>query len=192
MPVAGCLLTGGSSRRLGSPKATLELNGERLVDRAARVLASVCEPVVEVGPAYSSISSVREQPPGEGPLAALVAGSSWFRANGYDGPIVLLAVDLPFIDARLLEWLAEHPAAESVVPRVRGMAQSLCARYAPRAIDTATTLLERGERSMRALLGAVSVAYADEDEWSTVSDKRAFLDVDTAEDVARAGLQTPR
>lgn len=192
MPVAGCLLTGGSSRRLGVPKATLELDGERLVDRAARVLASVCDPVVEVGPGYSAISSVREQPPGDGPLAAFVAGSSWFRADGYHGPIVLLAVDLPFLDARLLEWLAAHPTAESVVPRVRGTAQSLCARYAPSAIETAITLLERGERSMRALLDAVSVAYADEDEWSTVSDERVFLDVDTAEDVARAGLEAPR
>lgn len=192
MPVAGCLLTGGSSRRLGIPKATLLLDGERLVDRATRALKSVCSPVLEVGPGYGSLPSVREDPPGEGPLSGLIAGAVQLAADGYSGPIVLLAVDLPFAESRLLEWLAAHPSTDSVVPRVDGVAQSLCARYTARATEIGAELLSRGEHSMRALLDAAVITYLDEDAWGVVAEPRAFLDVDTADDAARAGVQAPK
>ena len=53
--VAGLLLTGGASRRMGSDKALLEVEGRRMVDRAAAALAAVAAPVVEVGPGWSSL-----------------------------------------------------------------------------------------------------------------------------------------
>jgi len=191
VPVAGLLLTGGASTRLGTAKAELTLGGERLVDRGARVLGAVCERVLEVGPGIGSIPCVQENPPGEGPLAALASGGAALRALGHDGPVLAMAVDLPFVEPPLLEWLAGHAAPDTVVPRVDGMAQSLCARYASEAVDVAQTLVTEGERSMRALLAAVSVVYEDEAAWAAVADARSFLDVDTPEDMARAGLQTP-
>ncbi len=47
--VAGLVLAAGAGRRFGGPKALVELDGERLVDRAARVLAAGgADPVVVV------------------------------------------------------------------------------------------------------------------------------------------------
>lgn len=49
MSVAGLLLAAGEGRRFGGPKALAELDGERLVDRAVRVLRlGGCNPVVVV------------------------------------------------------------------------------------------------------------------------------------------------
>ena len=48
-PLTGVLLVGGASRRFGSPKALVEVDGERLVDRGNRVLAEVCDEVLVVG-----------------------------------------------------------------------------------------------------------------------------------------------
>lgn len=46
---AGLLLAAGAGRRLGRPKATLELDGERLVDRGVRTLRDGgCSPVLVV------------------------------------------------------------------------------------------------------------------------------------------------
>ncbi|MGI5202814.1 nucleotidyltransferase family protein [Spirillospora sp. CA-108201] len=46
---AGLLLAAGEGRRLGRPKATLELDGERLVDRGVRTLRDGgCSPVLVV------------------------------------------------------------------------------------------------------------------------------------------------
>ena len=103
----------------------------------------------------------------------------------------MLAVDVPFVGAALLDWLVAYPSPLSVVPRVDGMAQSLCARYSPDALTTAVALVSAGEQSMRALLDAIDVVLVDEGDWGAVADAHAFLDIDTPEDAASAGLVTP-
>jgi molybdenum cofactor guanylyltransferase len=188
---AGLLLTGGASSRLGAPKAELRRAGERLADRGARVLTAVCATALEVGPGASSLPAVREDPPGAGPLAAVVAGAAALAARGLTGPVLVLAVDAPFVEAELLGWLAEHPAPGSVVPRVAGRAQPLCARYGPADLALAADLVAGGLAALRDLLAAAPVTYADEDAWSAVATERAFLDVDTPESVDRAGLEWP-
>ena len=184
MEIGGLLLTGGTSRRLGQPKHEVRVHGERLADRSARVLARACDPVFEIGPGVTNLSAVQEESPGSGPLAALHAGAEALRAVAHDGPAVLLAVDLPLIDERLLSWLAQHPAASSVVPRVAGVAQPVCARYEPPALEAAGALVADGARSLHALLDQIEVTYVDEAEWGSVCDARAFSDIDTPDDLA--------
>jgi molybdopterin-guanine dinucleotide biosynthesis protein A len=92
------------------------------------------------------------------------------------------------VEPELLAWLGAHPARGSVVPRVEGIAQSMCARYAPDALSATHALVGAGERSMRALLDRVEVTYIDETEWSVVCDERAFADIDTPEDLVRFGI----
>jgi molybdenum cofactor guanylyltransferase len=188
---AGLLLTGGASSRLGAPKAELRRGGERLADRGARVLTAVCAPALEVGPGASALPAVREEPPGAGPLAAVVAGAAALGERGHTGPVLVLAVDAPFVEVELLRWLAEHPAPGSVVPRVAGRAQPLCARYGPADLALAVDLVAGGSAALRDLLAGVPVTYADEEAWSVVATEQAFLDVDTPETVARAGLEWP-
>jgi molybdopterin-guanine dinucleotide biosynthesis protein A len=190
-PVAGLLLTGGASSRLGVPKAELRRDGERLADRGARILSSVSAPVVEVGPGPTGLPAVREVPVGAGPLAALVAGAAEANRRHATRGVLVLAVDLPFVDPPLLAWLAEHPAPGAVVPRVDGIPQTLCARYADTDLPVAARLRAAGRASMRALLDAVPVTYVDEAEWGPIADPGAFLDVDTPDAVRRAGLDWP-
>jgi molybdopterin-guanine dinucleotide biosynthesis protein A len=184
-------LTGGASSRLGFAKAALRRDGERLVDRGARVLGAVCDDVIEVGTGFGTLATVREDPPGAGPLAAVVAGAAALHDRGRVDSVLVLAVDLPFAEPALLFWLSAYAAPGTVVPRVEGMAQSLCARYSSDALDLASRLIAQGQRSMRALLDAATVTYVDEDEWSAVCDASAFADIDTPEDLARLGVSEP-
>ena len=190
MPV-GLLLTGGASTRLGAPKAELRRDGERLADRGSRVLRAVCETALEVGPGVTPLPPVREDPPGAGPLAAVAAGAAALQAGGRRRPVLVLAVDLPFVEVPLLRWLADHEPAGTLVPRVAGVAQSLCARYAPADLVTAARLVADGASSMRALLATIDVTYADEGDWGAVAAPEGFTDVDTADAVARAQLEWP-
>jgi molybdopterin-guanine dinucleotide biosynthesis protein A len=105
--------------------------------------------------------------------------------------VLVLAVDLPFVDGALLEYLRDHPSVASVVPRVGGVPQPLCARYAPDAITTARTLLAGGARAMKALLAAVPVTWIDDAEWRRVASSEALADVDTRDDAVRSGLLPP-
>jgi molybdenum cofactor guanylyltransferase len=181
--IPALLLTGGASSRMGAPKATLMVEGEAIATRAARLLTARCDPVFEVGPGYTSLPTVEEDPPRQGPLAALVAGAD---ALAGPGPLLLVACDLPFLSARLIDRLVDAPGAGAVVPVDReGIAQPVCARYSDAALDRARTLVAAGERSMRALLRDTEVTYLDD------VDERDLTDVDTPEDAHRWGIERP-
>jgi molybdenum cofactor guanylyltransferase len=189
--VAGLLLTGGASSRMGVDKAALVVAGERLVDRAARVLGAVCLPVIEVGRGYAGLETVLEEPPGTGPLAALAAGGRALRHRGHTGPAIALAVDLPFVSVDFLRFLASFPGQSSVVPFVGGEPQPVCARYTGPALVLAEEAVRAGERSIRAFLPSVpDLQWAGPRMWGHAADDRTLADVDTPEDLTRLGLDT--
>jgi molybdopterin-guanine dinucleotide biosynthesis protein A len=182
LQTAAVLLTGGASRRMGVDKATLLVRGEPLATHAARVLTAICDPVIEVGAGVTGLRCVQEEPPGEGPLAALLAGAD---ACATDVPIILLACDLPFIDETVIRMLVDHPGKGSVVPTVAERKQYACSRWSPAAIASARAEFARGERAMRALLGAGDATFVVADAHA-----RALADVDTPADLARLGLSS--
>ena len=189
MSVAALLLTGGAGRRLGAEKSGLVLDGETLANRGARTLVSVCDPVLEVGVGASSLPHVADPVPGLGPLAGLVAGSDALRKHGYDGPVVLLGVDHPFVTGELVRLLADWEGAATAVPLVDGHPQTASARYGADACAAAPSLLDAGVRSLRALLDAVPWDALDDAHWGTVATANAFVDVDTPADAARLGIR---
>jgi molybdopterin-guanine dinucleotide biosynthesis protein A len=183
----GILLTGGASRRMGRDKATLVVDGETLALRAARVLQSVCDPVVEVGPAVTTLPAVREEPAGAGPLAALVAGADAVAPNG---PVLLLACDLPRVDAPLLRLLADWPGDASVVPIADGRPQFVCSRVGAAGVEAARRALASGVTALAAAFD-VDCEHIDEPTWRRVAPADAFRDLDTPEDVAGIGTVAP-
>ena len=187
MDCAGILLTGGSSRRLGFDKATVRIGDETLAGRAARVLAAVCSPVVEVGPGHTGLPTVREEPPGSGPLAALVAGAAALACDR----VLLLACDLARVEPPLLRLIAEWDGAPTAVPVVGGQQQLVCARYGPDALALAPSLLAAGERSLRALVARLDADEVDAAHWGAVAGDEAFADLDTPSDLERLGLDRP-
>jgi molybdopterin-guanine dinucleotide biosynthesis protein A len=179
----GVLLTGGASRRMGTDKATIVWRGETLAARAARVLASVCDPVLEVGDGVSGLPSVREEPVGGGPVRALLRGAHELGDAAERG-VVVLACDMPFVESPLLALLATWPGTGTVVLRRDGHAQYLCARYSAEWIARAAAT---GATSFREMSTSTDVVceYVDEGKWREVAPPNALDDVDTPEDRAR-------
>jgi molybdopterin-guanine dinucleotide biosynthesis protein A len=172
---------------MGVDKATLVIDGEPLAVRSARTLAAVCDPVIEVGPGVSGLQSVREDPPGAGPLAALVAGA---HAIGRF-PVLLLACDMPFVVTALLQLLADFPGDGTVVPVAGGRSQYACARYGAASIDEAVAALRQGRAGLKQAIGTTAT-YLDEDAWRAVAPEHSFADLDTPEDLERFGFGAHR
>jgi molybdopterin-guanine dinucleotide biosynthesis protein A len=103
---AAVILTGGGAQRLGGvDKASLELEGRTLLDRALAAVDAAAE-VVVVGPETPTargVRFVRESPAGGGPLAGLAAGVAALEP-GHD-LVVVVAVDMPHVDAHTVSRL---------------------------------------------------------------------------------------
>ena len=172
---------------MGFDKTGIAVDGEVIATRAARVLREVCDPVLEVGPGVSGLRAVREEPPGAGPLAALLAGADELGVV----PLLLLAVDLPFVEAGLLGLIAGFRGDGAVVPVVGGRLQLVCARYGEEAIEEGRSRYAGGERSLRWIAELAGTVILGEGTWREVASERAFADLDTPGDLVRWGLDAP-
>lgn len=181
------MLTGGASKRLGRAKAAVEFEGATLANRAAGVLTEVCEAVLEVGPGYTKLRSISEEPQGAGPLAAVAAGGRALAAQGFHGSVLVLAVDMPFATDRLMRFIAQFPGEGSAVPIVDGFPQTLCARYSAADLQTAAELVAAGESSMKSLLAKIPFTRIEGEQWLTAASEVAFKDIDTPADLSSSG-----
>ena len=155
------VLAGGASRRFGSDKLAHDLEGLTLLDRAlAGVPAGL--PVVVVGPVRSvarPVTFVREEPPGGGPGAALIAGLRVALARGA-AVVVTLPGDAPDAGSAvplLLSQLSDRPAVVGVDPdgREQPLQVALTAGAARTLIEAAGPTAGAGA-SVRRMLGVVA------------------------------------
>ena len=99
--LAGAVLTGGASTRMGSDKALVRVDGVPMAGRVADVLRAVgCVPVAFVGGDADSLTLlggtfVADSTPGQGPAGGVVAA---LRALAGDADaVVIAACDLAYI-----------------------------------------------------------------------------------------------
>lgn len=106
--LAAVILTGGAGSRLGgADKASIEVRGSTLLEHALAATAAA-EEVVVVGPRLPTsrpVTWAREDPPGGGPAAGLLAGLHALTSP--PGEVCLLAVDMPRFTAATLARLRE-------------------------------------------------------------------------------------
>jgi molybdopterin-guanine dinucleotide biosynthesis protein A len=185
------VLTGGGGVRLGgADKATIEVGGQTLLEHALAALDGVPE-VVVVGsevPTSRPVTFTREDPPGGGPAAGLLAGLGRFaRQPAY---VVALAVDMPLVTTDTVARLTaavQLPGVEgAVLVDAAGRQQYLCAAYSVAALARAAQEADETSGhglSMRRLLGqlrletvpAVGAESQDLDTWEDLARLRENL-----------------
>ncbi|HEX7739803.1 MAG TPA: molybdenum cofactor guanylyltransferase [Marmoricola sp.] len=180
-PLGAIVLTGGTAVRLdGADKASLEVGGRTLLDRALANLPD-CRDVVVVGPEVHTDRPVTfrlEDPPFGGPAAGLIAGLGGFPFR--PERVAVLAVDLPYVTPATWERLAAAYARDgAVLVDADGRRQPLCGLYATASLARSGGDGAQGS-SMRALLAdldlvevaAVGAEARDVDTWADVRDLR--------------------
>lgn len=192
MSVAAAIVAGGKAERLGGqPKGLIQIEGRRIVDRQLEALRSVFDRVFMVAndPAPwggLGLQLVPDRVPGAGPLAGLDAALAALAPT--QEAVVCVAGDMPFLDARALTLLRDHPPAQAVVPRVAGHPEPLFARYARTCAPVVTRALAEGRLKTMAILDELAVAYVEEPVLRAVDPALRFLtNINTPDDLA-----TPR
>jgi len=159
MRIGGIVLCGGQSLRMGQPKAWLPFGDEVLLQRVARVLGEVVQPIVVVAAPGQSLPAlphdveiVRDDVEYRGPLGGLVAGLA--ALNGRVDAAYLSGCDLPFLLPAFVRRVISFAPA-TAVPRVNGYLHPLAAVYSMAVYDTALSLLKADQRRLIGLFDHV-------------------------------------
>src|SRR5262249_42771698 len=123
---------------------------------------------------------------GAGPLGGLYTA---LLDAGHDR-VLVLACDLPFVSAALLQRLATESGTseeiDAVVPRTARGLEPLCAVYRKACAGRARAQIARGDLRMTALLADLSVRELGHDALAPEHGEALFENVNTPHDYARA------
>jgi len=162
------VLVGGASSRMGTPKQWLRVDGETLLDRAARALEPVGHLALlgrDVGAAaevtlgdpspFAGALRLPDAPGVRGPLAGILAALRWETVTW-----VISSCDLPRLRAEAVEWLLSQrrPGRWAVLPRIGGIVQPLLAVYEPQALPLLEAIAAVGAAGPSRLEGQPHVA----------------------------------
>ncbi|MFT5433309.1 MAG: molybdopterin-guanine dinucleotide biosynthesis protein A [Myxococcota bacterium] len=157
-------MIGGQSRRFGSPKPLIEIDGETLLARGQRVLRDAlgCEALV-VGqpPSDTQVDALLDRRPGQGPLSGIETALS--AADGR--PIFVLATDLAGVTAEFIAWMVALQSSATLVAPVRdGRLQPLCALWNPEALAVVSAQLDRDKRAVMGVVDRITTREITDDE----------------------------
>lgn len=160
--LAGVVLAGGESRRMGRDKATLPLPGgtTTLVEHVVGVVGQRCDPLFVMAAPGQPLPPLpadvlRDEVRGLGPLPATGRGLRAAAAAGARLAFVC-AVDMPLLTVELIDDLVRRAVqtnAEVVLPW-DGRSHYLAAVYRTELADRVDALVAAGERRMSAFVDA--------------------------------------
>jgi molybdopterin-guanine dinucleotide biosynthesis protein A len=173
--LTGVLLVGGASTRFGSPKALALVNGERLAERAWRLLGGACTERLAVGKAADALDLPFEVlDDGTEARAALVGIVTGLKAATSEVSVVV-PVDMPWLTPELLLELAEA-CTEAAAP----LSSPLPAAFRKTALPVLERRLAEGDLALHS-------ALAELDAQRLPLDEIQLANVNTPDDLRRLG-----
>ena len=183
------ILAGGRSRRMGRDKVFLELGGRTLLSRAMDLANAIAPAVRIVAPQEKFLTIVRtieDIYPDCGPLAGIHAAlaSTTTELN------LMLAVDMPFVEADFLTYLiaqASQVSALVTVPESGKGLQPLCAIYRRDFREMAEQALKKKKNKIDALFADVETRVISETEMTRMGfSAKMFQNLNTPEEFTKA------
>ena len=186
---AAFILAGGKSSRMGSDKAFLPFGETTLLERALGLARSVVSEVWIVGDPSRFASyapTIKDTFEECGPLAGIHAA----LCNSAADLNLILAVDLPFVQTQLLQYLFDDAHKSGVivtVPRAGGRYQPLTAIYRREFLPVAEQALRNDKLRIDLLFPQVQTRIVEEEELLRNGfSPELFRNLNTPEDLARA------
>jgi len=189
--VAGFVLTGGESRRMGRDKALLELGGQPLALRMVEKLRGVAGEVYLVGQperyAHLGLPVLADAVAGRGPVGGITAA---LRATECNWNLVA-ACDLPYLENRFLEFLlklaVDEADSDAVAPQLGGRWEPLCAAYHRRALPAFEQVLAGKDYRIARAFESLRVRAVSEEELKRFAfSEQMFKNVNSPEEYEEA------
>ncbi len=185
------ILAGGRARRFGGvDKSALEIGSVSIFERQLAALEGLADRIVVIGGGPDRVAArpVRVVPD-RVPRAGALGGLYTALCEAATPYVLVIACDLPFVSARVLERLAAlaDGTADAVVPRTADGVQPLCAVYARRLRYRVRRHIESGHLKVQDLLAAVRVREVGPDDLASLDPTgHSFFNVNTPGDLGQA------
>lgn len=186
-PLYGLLLAGGRSTRMGRDKAALRVAGRTQLEHAMALLAPRVERAFvsvradqRAEPLRAAFEQIEDTRENLGPIAGIIAAQERFPESAW----LVLACDLPLLDAATLEHLLRARAPERLATAFRSshdaLPEPLCAVYEPGSRAALAAYVAGGRNCPRKFLLQADVHLIDE------PNPRALDNANTPEEYAAA------
>lgn len=183
--VAGVILAGGESSRMGRNKALLEVNGERMIETAYRRMAELFDEVLLVTNTPESYDfipcrKIADIHPGMGPLGGIHAALSSTAAER----AFVIACDMPGLNPQLIRELCSiQGGGDVVIPETPGGLEPLHAVYSKSCLPKMEQMLFAGERRILSFFDLAQVRLVPRGRIAALDPEYAsFRNINTQED----------
>ncbi|MEJ2703581.1 MAG: molybdenum cofactor guanylyltransferase [Sedimentisphaerales bacterium] len=160
------VMAGGASRRMGTDKSMLPINGRPLIENLCGQLAGNFEQILISANdaekfAFLGFEVIPDKVPGQGPLMGIVSAlaASANRLN------FVVACDIPHIRLAFVRRMLRQVAdgnADIIIPMTReGQCEPLFAVYRKHAIQTVNQALSWGHRKISQVFSLCNVEYIE-------------------------------
>jgi molybdopterin-guanine dinucleotide biosynthesis protein A len=188
--ITAFILSGGKSRRIGTNKALLEIDGMTLIQRLTELLESILPEIIissNEPEVYDFLGKkiIKDIIPGRGPLSGINSALNYTNSQRN----FIISCDMPFISPEMINYLIENKSdAEIVIPRAEGRIQPLCGIYSKSILPIVESLLIESSHpesklkgSVFELLNKVKTEFVDVGK-SDFYHPNLFLNINTLED----------
>jgi len=194
MHVAGAVLAGGHSRRMGRTKALIDVGGLPMATHVANALAAAgCRDIVLVGGDPTELAPldlpvIADMYPGEGPVGGVLTALHHHQHHhqhhhGAATHVVVAACDLPGLTAGAVERMLDAVQAETdVVVAMTDRLEPAFAVWSVQTIAPIEAAFETGTRAIHEVLALFDVA-------TVAIDASEMRNINRPEDLLRGTLR---
>ncbi|WP_303721222.1 formate dehydrogenase accessory sulfurtransferase FdhD [Malonomonas rubra] len=186
--VTGVILAGGESRRMGSDKSLLPIQGARFIDHVYRRMASLFDEVIIVtnSPDLYNEIPCRKVPDiyyAQGALAGVHSGLSHAKTE----KIFVVGCDMPFVSSAVVKEICSHAEkGDLVIPHSSSGHEPLHALYSRSCLPAMEQVLDAGLKRIVRFFDQVKLVELPASRIRQFDpQERSFQNINTPEDYFR-------
>jgi len=186
--MTGIILTGGKNTRMGTNKAFLDINGERLIDRTVgifkdlfgEIILSTNSPLDYLDHDAVIVTDIIKN---KGALGGIYTGL-FFASHEH---AFVSACDMPFLNKSFIEYMIERRGDNDiVVPKTSEGLQPLHAIYSRRCLPAIKRIIDRDQLKITGFYKGLKTLEIPEDVIKSYDPEgKMFINVNTREDLEK-------
>jgi molybdopterin-guanine dinucleotide biosynthesis protein A len=191
--MTGAVLAGGQSRRMGTNKAFIEVEGLTIIERVLAVLDEVFERRLIIAndvQLFGGLGApvIPDYYKGAGSLGGIYTA----LLNSDSRQTFVTACDMPDIRPEAVKKLISTPSEDAlvVIPYINGRLHPMHALYDKRCLAPIEKMIKKGELRIMTLFDEIKIKKLTEDEFSGVDIAASVANINTRQELKNRTITT--